>query len=162
LIAELRDSPKERAELAMIVDLVRNDLGRISVPGAIRVEPRVIRSHANVHHASQRVHARLKPGIDSWDGLAALFPPGSVTGAPKVSASRKIAELETEPRGVYCGAVGYCSGARARWSVAIRTAVWDGDSVRWHVGGGIVAGSDPEAEWEETVAKGLALAVLAG
>lgn len=155
---ELRRADKDRAELTMIVDLVRNDLGRVAVPGSVTWGPREITAHANVHHASQRVSARLCDGLDVWDALAAAFPPGSVTGAPKVRACQRIAELEPEPRGVYCGAIGFVSGARSVWNVAIRTAVRTADTARFHVGGGVVADSDPTAEWWETVHKGTVLA----
>lgn len=161
---ELMSSAKERAELTMIVDLCRNDLGRVAVPGSVTVGVRTPTAHTNVHHASQAVRATLLPGVDAWDALAAVFPPGSVTGAPKIRACTRIAELEPEPRGVYCGAIGFVSDhGRASWSVAIRTAVFRGDEARWHIGSGIVADSDPSAEWEETVAKGtlLAAAILA-
>jgi para-aminobenzoate synthetase component 1 len=158
MAGELRRSEKERAELTMIVDLVRNDLGRIAIPGTVRWEPRRVTAHANVHHASQRVSARLVDDADAWTTLQATFPPGSVTGAPKVRACQRIAELEDGPRGVYCGAIGYVAdGGNSAWNVAIRTAVWRGDAVRYHVGGGIVADSDPTAEWWETVHKGTIL-----
>ncbi|TNE85448.1 MAG: aminodeoxychorismate/anthranilate synthase component I [Deltaproteobacteria bacterium] len=164
LAEELRASEKERAELAMIVDLVRNDLGRVAEPGTVRTAGRQLTAHANVHHASWDVSARLAEGRDALDALAAVFPPGSVIGAPKVRAAQRIAELEGEPRGVYCGAVTMVSDAGTlRASVAIRTAVWTPTSVRYHVGGGIVADSDPRAEWEETLHKGTALGqALAG
>lgn len=155
----LRRSSKDRAELTMIVDLVRNDLGRVAVAGTVSTRGRQITAHANVHHAAQEVSATLKADLDVWDALAAAFPPGSVTGAPKIRACQRIQELEESPRGVYCGAVGYVAdGGDATWSVAIRTALWNGDTVRYHVGGGIVSASSPADEWEETVAKGTALA----
>jgi para-aminobenzoate synthetase component 1 len=155
----LRTSEKDKAELTMIVDLVRNDLGRIAVPGSVVAEPRRLTAHANVHHAAQRVSAVLADGEDAWSALAATFPPGSVTGAPKIRACQRIAELEASPRGVYCGAIGYVSASGiARWNVAIRTAVWTPGRVRYHVGGGIVADSDPAEEWDETVAKGTLMA----
>lgn len=158
LLAALRDDPKDRAELTMIVDLVRNDLSQVAVPGTVRAGARVLSTHPTVHHASWPVRATLAPGRDAWDALAAAFPPGSVIGAPKVRASFRIAELEPEPRGVYCGAVGYAAdGGDATFSVAIRVAVFHGDVARYHVGGGIVVGSDPAREWEETVAKERAL-----
>jgi para-aminobenzoate synthetase component 1 len=158
LAAELERSDKDRAELAMIVDLVRNDLGRVAVPGSVRALPRVLTAHANVHHSSTTVQATLEPGRDAWDALGALFPPGSVTGAPKIRACRRIAELEDSPRGVYCGAIGFVSATGiATWSVAIRTAVVKGSRLRYHVGGGIVADSEPSAEWWETVHKGTAM-----
>ena len=115
--------------------------------------------HRNVWHTSQPVRAVLGDGHDRWDALAATFPPGSVTGAPKVRACRRIAELEPDPRGVYCGAIGYASDCgRMAWNVAIRTAVCHGRAARFHVGGGIVVASDPRAEWEETRAKARELA----
>lgn len=155
LRAELGDSLKDRAELAMIVDLVRNDLGRVAVAGGVRTGPRRVDAHASVFHASQEVAARLEPDRDAWDALAACFPPGSVTGAPKVRACQRIAELEPGPRGVYCGAIGFVDHrGHGAWSVAIRTAVFTADQARFHVGGGIVADSRPAAEWDETVVKG--------
>lgn len=155
---ELRDSEKERAELVMIVDLVRNDLGRVAATGSVVAGERTLTRHPTVHHASWAVEAELAPGRDTWDALAATFPPGSVTGAPKVRACQRIAELEASPRGLYCGAIGYVAdGGDAVWSVAIRVAVIDGADARYHVGGGIVAHSRPAAEWDETAAKEIAL-----
>lgn len=152
-------SEKDLAELTMIVDLVRNELGRIARTGTVTTGPRVVTAHSYVHHASQDVQAELEAGRDAWDALAATFPPGSVTGAPKVRACERIAEVEGAPRGVYCGAIGYVADSGdATWSVAIRTAVQAGDRLRYHVGGGIVIASTPATEWEETEAKGLALA----
>lgn len=163
-VADLLASAKERAELTMIVDLCRNDLGRVAHPGSVRTGPRRVQTHANVHHASQEVRARLAKGQDAWSALAALFPPGSVVGAPKARAALRIAELEDGPRGVYCGAIGFVADqGTARWSVAIRTAVVHAGQARFHVGGGIVADSDPLTEWEETRSKGTVLrAALAG
>ena len=155
--ADLHDSEKECAELTMIVDLVRNDLNRVCEPGTITASPRVIRSHATVHHASQEVRGTLRSEKDNADALASLFPPGSVIGAPKIRAARRIAELESSPRGVYCGSIGMYSGQKASFSVAIRTAVCNGNQARYHVGGGIVFDSDPTLEWEETIHKGAAL-----
>ena len=157
-------SDKEKAELAMIVDLVRNDLGRVAATGTVRAGQRRIDPFPNVHHASQLVTATLAEGRDTWDAVAAAFPPGSVTGAPKVRACQRIAELECSPRGVYCGAIGYVAdGGDACFNVAIRTAVWHEGTARYHVGGGIVADSDPAEEWWETVHKGTALGIaLAG
>lgn len=158
-VARLAADPKELAELTMIVDLCRNDLGRIAEIGSVRAGARVLTAHANVHHASWPVEARLADGRDPWDALAALFPPGSVVGAPKIRAAHRIAELEPHPRGAYCGAIGFVSDhGRAAWSVAIRTAVVHGRRARWHVGGGLVADSDPAAEWAETIDKGTVLA----
>ena len=123
----------------------------------------MLERHANVHHASQEVFGSLREGCDAWDALAAAFPPGSVTGAPKVRACQRIAELERHARGVYCGSIGYVDASgNAEWNVAIRTAVWDGPRARYHVGGGIVAASDPGEEWDETRAKGRVLAAAMG
>jgi para-aminobenzoate synthetase component 1 len=163
LLAELEASDKERAELTMIVDLLRNDLGRVARAGGVRAGARRLASHARVHHASQPVRAELRPGVDAWGVLAALLPFGSITGAPKVRACQRIAALEEGPRGVYCGALGYVAdGGAARWSVAIRAAVFRDGDARYHVGGGIVADSEPAAEWAETEAKGAALAEALG
>jgi len=149
---------KDSAELTMIVDLVRNDLGRVAVPGSVVPGPRQLTSHATVHHTSRRVTATLRPDLDRWDALAACFPPGSVTGAPKVRATQRIAQLEAHPRGVYCGTIGaFLDDGGGAWSVAIRTGVVHGGRARFHVGGGIVVDSDPADEWEETEHKAAAL-----
>ena len=155
LLEALSSSPKDRAELTMIVDLVRNDLGRVARTGSVHTSPRQITGLSNVHQAWQEVSARLETGLDAWHAVAASFPPGSVTGAPKSRACLRISELEEEARGVYCGAIGFVDiRGRSVWNVAIRTAVFDGDRARYHVGGAIVAASDPEEEWQETIAKG--------
>lgn len=161
LAGELRTSEKDMAELVMIVDLVRNDLGRVARTGSVTWDKRRLTAHANVHHASQVVRAELADGQDAWSALGALFPAGSITGAPKLRACQRITELEDEPRGMYCGTIGFTGGRNARWNVAIRTAEWTSDAggtLTWHVGGGIVADSDPTAEWQETVAKGTTMA----
>ncbi len=158
LVEALRGAAKDHAELTMIVDLVRNDLGRVCRPGSVVASERRVTTHPTVHHTSQPVRGELANGKDGWDALAALFPPGSVTGAPKVAACRHIARLEPHARGVYCGAIGYGTADEARWNVAIRTAVHAGDEARYHVGGGIVVDSVPEDEWRETEHKGRALA----
>lgn len=156
---ELWDSPKDHAELAMIVDLVRNDLGRVARLGSVVPGARTLISHGNVHHTSWPVFAELDEGHDAWDALGAMFPPGSVVGTPKIRAAQRIHELEPEPRGIYCGSIGFCSDAgEARWSVAIRTGVCHGTSLRYHVGGGVVFDSDAHEEYAETVAKGAAWA----
>lgn len=163
LLHDLLHAEKDHAELAMIVDLVRNDLGRVAATGSVVAGERTLTTHANVHHASWPVEATLADGKDGWDALAAVFPPGSVTGAPKVRATQRIQELEDHPRGLYCGTVGYLDDrGNGSWSVAIRTAVWSEGRLRYHVGGGIVADSDPVDEWEETCHKGRALAAAAG
>ncbi len=159
----LEASPKERAELTMIVDLVRNDLGRVAEPGTVRALPRAIRRCGDLWHAEQTVEARIRPTADAVDAVAAAFPPGSVTGAPKVKAMEVIHRLEPVPRGVYTGAIGWFGDSGdARFSVAIRTATVTGGHARFHVGAGIVADSQPEREWEETLAKAQALAVSLG
>lgn len=158
LLAELAASPKELAELTMIADLVRNDLYRVAAPGTVRSLGRQLRTHPTLHHAHWPVTARLARGRDAIDALVALFPPGSVTGAPKIRATERIAVLEPHARGVYCGAIGHVLGpGDATFSVAIRTAVVAGGQARWHVGGGIVLDSVPAAEWDETEVKELAL-----
>lgn len=167
---ELRRSVKDRAELNMIVDLMRNDLGRVATPGSVRVErPRDIESHGGargVLQATATVAATLRPGLGLGDALGACFPPGSVTGAPKVRACQIIRELELFDRGFYCGSLGLIEpDGSATLSVAIRTATIVGrpDPARadgfldaelsYPVGAGIVADSDPEAEWRETLVK---------
>lgn len=158
LAAALEASPKDRAELAMIVDLVRHDLGRVSKLGSVRVGPRCVVQHSTVWHAHQRVRARLAEGKDSWDALSSLLPAGSVTGAPKQRVIERIAELEGGPRGVSYGTVGWMTADAGAWSVAIRTAVVQPDASWFHVGGGITWGSDAAEEWVETRAKSRALA----
>lgn len=157
LMDELMRSTKDTAELTMIVDLVRNDLGRVAKIGSVTTDTRTVKTHANVHHASQVIEAQIIETVDPWSTLGVLFPPGSVTGAPKVRACQRISELEKTPRGVYCGAVGYVSGTRSVFNVAIRTTVWQRNECRFHVGGGIVVDSTPEAEWKETQDKATAM-----
>ncbi len=159
LADELRRSPKDRAELTMIVDLERNDLGRVCEYGSIRVtEPLVVESFAQVHHLVATVEGRLRPGVGPVDVVRAVFPGGSITGAPKIRAMEIIDELEPTRRGLYTGAVGYIGpGGDSMFNIAIRTALVEGDTVRYQVGGGIVADSVPEAEYEETLHKGRGL-----
>ncbi len=200
-LIELAESPKDAAELAMIVDLMRNDLGRVCEYGSIRVDdPRSIETHANpggnpprrtqrrteggigmgskmdlsefqpqrpsvssvvqnaLVHGVATVSGRLRPGLGVFDLLRAAFPPGSVTGAPKIRAMQIIDELEPARRGAYCGCIGFVSDSgHASWNVAIRTAEITGDErggrVEYAVGAGIVADSDPATEWEETIHK---------
>ncbi len=159
LIRELRNSPKDRAELTMIVDLERNDLGRVCEYGSVRVaEPGAIESFAQVHHLVATVEGRLRPDIGPIDIVRAVFPGGSITGAPKIRAMEIIDELEPTRRGVYTGAIGYYGlGGRSAFNIAIRTLLIEGGRVHFQVGGGIVADSDPEAEYEETLHKGRGL-----
>lgn len=149
----LRD-PKERAELRMIVDLVRADLGRVARPGGVRWGPRRVGGVGHVWHAMQRVEAELDEGVDAVDAFEALFPAGSVTGAPRVRAMEVIHALEPGPRGVYCGSVGFFDDdGSAWWNVAIRTVSFAGGAASFHVGAGIVVGSRPSREYRETELK---------
>jgi para-aminobenzoate synthetase component 1 len=165
LADELARSAKDRAELTMIVDLERNDLGRVCRYGTVRVlDPLAVESYAQVHHLVATVEGRLRAGVRPIDVVRGLFPGGSITGAPKIRAMEVIDELEPNRRGVYTGAIGYLSrGGSSGFNIAIRTLLVEGDRVRYQVGGGIVADSDPEAEYEETLDKGRGLrAVIAG
>jgi para-aminobenzoate synthetase/4-amino-4-deoxychorismate lyase len=151
----LSASAKDRAENVMIVDLVRNDLGRVCAPGTIRVESLArTRAHVNVAHLVSEVSGTLRDGIGDAELTRAAFPPGSVTGAPKVAALNVIAELESTPRGVYTGAIGFASPvAGLELSVAIRTFEISGERIWLGVGGGIVADSDPAEETAECATK---------
>jgi para-aminobenzoate synthetase component 1 len=155
LACELLSSAKDRAENVMIVDVLRNDLGRVAIPGSVRV-PRLCRLERTsaVQHLVSRVEARLRPGIDPFDVLAATFPGGSITGAPKIRAMELISGLEPVARGPYTGTLGWIGpdGAMAT-SILIRTFVADGRRLTLHVGGGITWRSNPADEWAETVAK---------
>jgi para-aminobenzoate synthetase component 1 len=153
---ELLHSTKDMAELTMIVDLQRNDLGRVCRYGSVHVtERRRIESYRNVHHAVSTVEGLLRPDKDIVDLLIATFPGGSITGAPKIRAMQIIEELERSRRGVYTGAIGYISDhGRADLNIAIRTMVVEGETVRYRVGGGIVIDSDPLSEYRETLVKG--------
>ena len=155
LADELLASAKDRAELLMIVDLERNDLGRVCDYGSVSV-PELFRleSYSNVHHLVATVRGRLRAEVDPLEALRAAFPGGSITGAPKIRAMEIIEELEPFRRGVYTGAIGWVDGrGNAEWNIAIRTMVVKGDRVYFHVGGGVVADSDPGAEYLETLAK---------
>jgi para-aminobenzoate synthetase component 1 len=151
----LTASAKDRAENLMIVDLLRNDLSRVCAPGTVRVpELFALEHYATVHHLVSTVVGDLAPGLDGLNLLRAAFPGGSITGAPKVRAMEIIAELEPPERGVYCGAIGYWSLTGALdSSIAIRTAVAHAGRVYFSAGGGIVADSDPEQEYRETLDK---------
>jgi para-aminobenzoate synthetase component 1 len=165
LSRSLWDSEKDRAENLMIVDLLRNDLSRTCRPGTVRVpELFALEGYQTVHHLVSTVVGQLAPGMDALDLLAAAFPGGSITGAPKVRAMEIIAELEPSRRGVYCGSIGYLSTTGAMdTSIVIRTLVALGGRVTFSVGGGIVADSDPEGEYQETLDKARALVTaLAG
>jgi para-aminobenzoate synthetase component 1 len=152
---ELAVSDKDRAELTMIVDLLRNDLGRVCSFGTVRVtQPGEIEEHPTVFHRVATIEGNLKSGMGWPDLLRAAFPGGSVTGAPKIRAMQIIRELEPTPRGVYCGSIGWIGldGAMSL-NIAIRTIVQRGDRVHLNAGGGIVAESTPDAEYAETLAK---------
>jgi len=161
---ELRDSIKDQAELNMIVDLERNDLGRICRVGSVRVsQPRVIEPHPTVFHGAATIEGLLRDDVSFVDLLRATFPGGSVTGAPKIRAMEIIEELEPVRRGPYCGAIGYLApGGHMQFNVAIRTMMVKGGMVHIPVGGGIVADSDPAAEYEETLVKARAMFAALG
>ena len=147
---------KEGAELAMAVDVARNDLGRVAVPGTVRAEPaRALLTLPYVHHLFGRVEADLKPGTTFPDLLEAAFPGASVTGAPKIRAMAFLDRLEERTRGFYCGAFGWMEpgGERFDLCLPIRTAEFLKGRLLYHVGGGITLDSEPEAEWRETEAK---------
>ena len=159
----LRASAKDQAENLMIVDLLRNDFGRVCVPGSIRVpELFALQSFADVHHLVSRIRGQLAPGLDALALLRACFPGGSVTGAPKIRAMQIIEELEGERRALYCGAIGYLSFAGdLDTSIAIRTLTYARNQLRYWAGGGIVADSGHDAEAAELALKALALREVA-
>ncbi len=159
LAAELLASAKDRAELTMIIDLERNDLGRACRFGTVRVaDAWRVESFAQVHHLVATVEGRLRADVGPVDVIRALFPGGSITGAPKIRAMEIIDELEPSRRSLYTGAVGYLSrGGRSAFNIAIRTILVEGDRASYQVGGGIVADSDPGLEYEETLHKGRGL-----
>ncbi|HOX24811.1 MAG TPA: aminodeoxychorismate synthase component I [Candidatus Krumholzibacteria bacterium] len=160
LADELLRSAKDDAELTMIVDLVRNDLGKVCRPGSVLVpEHRRLESYRNVHHLVSVVTGRLEPGRDSVDLVRAAFPGGSVTGCPKIRAMEIIDRLEPHRRHVYCGSIGYLGfDETLDLSIAIRTATVAGGTLTWSVGGAVVHDSDPGQEYEESLHKGRTLA----
>jgi para-aminobenzoate synthetase component 1 len=151
----LIESEKDRAENLMIVDLMRNDLSRVCLPGTVRVpELFALERYATVHHLVSTIVGTLPPDRDAFDLLRHAFPGGSITGAPKIRAMEIIAECEPTVRGVYCGTIGYWSVTGASdTSIAIRTAVAADGRVTFSAGGGIVADSDPDREYRETLDK---------
>jgi para-aminobenzoate synthetase component 1 len=162
LAERLRTSPKDRAENVMIVDLLRNDLSKNCRPGSVRV-PKLfdVESFATVHHLVSTVTGELAPGRDAIDLLRGAFPGGSITGAPKLRAMEIIEELEPDRRGVYCGAIGYIGYDGAMdLNIAIRTMVLSRGEIRFWAGGGIVADSTLEDEYQETFDKAAAMLKL--
>ena len=155
LMRELASSSKDRAENVMIADLVRNDLGRVCVAGSVRAESLwEVERYASVAQMTSTITGELRSGLDVFDVFAAAFPPGSMTGAPKIEACRMIHELEPGPRGLYGGVIGWLDpSGDASFSVVIRTLQISGDEARWDIGGGIVHDSTPAAEWAEALAK---------
>jgi aminodeoxychorismate synthase component I len=159
----LRASEKDRAENLMIVDLARNDLGRVCEVGSVRVpELFALESYATVHQLVSTVRGKLLPRCDALDAIRAAFPPGSMTGAPKLAAMALLARLERSRRGLYAGALGYLDArGGCDLAVTIRTAFLTPGRVALHTGGGIVADSEPRAEWEEAEVKAAALLAAA-
>jgi para-aminobenzoate synthetase component 1 len=156
LAYELQTSPKELAELVMITDLLRNDLGRVCEYGTVQVtELARLEKFAQVQHLVSTVEGRLRADVTHFAAFASCFPGGSITGAPKFRAMEIIDELEPISRGPYCGAIGYLGFNReSQLSIAIRTAICRQGTAYFNVGAGIVADSNAEAEYEETLAKG--------
>jgi anthranilate synthase component 1 len=159
LTEELLSDPKERAEHVMLVDLGRNDIGKVSKFGSVHLpEFMKVHQYSHVQHIVSRVVGDLKDECDCYDALRAVFPAGTVSGAPKVRAMEIIEELEPTRRGPYAGAVGYFSyNGNADFAITIRTLIANGDKAHIQVGAGIVADSDPEREWFETEQKAQAL-----
>ncbi|BCJ47570.1 aminodeoxychorismate synthase, component I [Actinoplanes ianthinogenes] len=159
LRTELRESTKEDAELSMIVDLLRNDIGKVCRPGSVRVlDHKRLETYQNVHHLVSTVTGSLAPGRDAVDLLRAAFPGGSITGCPKIRAMEVIDELEPVRRHVYTGSIGYLGfDGSMDLSIAIRTATFTGGAAVFSVGGGIVYDSDAASEYEETLHKGRTL-----
>jgi para-aminobenzoate synthetase component 1 len=155
LLAELLASEKDQAELAMIVDLLRNDLGKVAAVGSVKVGP--FPEHASfkhVHHLFATVVARLRPGVSAVELLRAVFPGGSITGCPKLRCLEILEQLEVARRGVYTGACGWFGpGDTMHLNIAIRTLVFAAGRLRGNAGGGVTALSDPHEEWRETLAK---------
>ena len=156
---ELLDDPKERAEHLMLIDLGRNDVGRVAKTGSVRVtDNMVIERYSHVMHIVSQVDGELAPGMTAADAIRSSFPAGTLSGAPKIRAMEIINELEPQRRNVYAGAVGYIN-----WhddtdlAIAIRTAVIKDGMLHVQAGAGIVADSDPEREWEETMNKARAM-----
>ncbi|MCL4316380.1 MAG: chorismate-binding protein, partial [Gammaproteobacteria bacterium] len=159
LEAELLADPKERAEHLMLIDLGRNDVGRVAETGSVKLtEKMVIERYSHVMHIVSNVTGRLKKDMTALDALRATFPAGTVSGAPKIRAMEIIAELEPVKRGIYSGAVGYLGwNGNMDTAIAIRTALLKDGMLHVQAGAGIVADSVPNKEWEETMNKARAL-----
>ena len=160
---ELCTSPKEAAELVMITDLERNDLGRVCEFGSVAVRELLkLESFEQVFHLVSTVEGQLRAEVDHVAALRACFPGGSITGAPKKRAREIIAELEPAPRGLYTGALGWFGfNGESQFNIAIRTVVVESDRAHFHVGAGIVADSVPEQEWQETLDKAAGILLAA-
>jgi len=157
----LWNDPKERAELTMIADLVRNDLGKIAAAGSVHTHHRKLRRCGDLLHAEQSIYAQMDTNKNIFDVLKATFPAGSITGAPKKSAIQYIDRLEPFTRGLYTGAVGFFSDHDIQhFNVAIRTLFVEQEETHLYVGCGIVHDSNPQKEWEESLAKGNALSKI--
>ncbi len=161
---DLITSVKEIAELVMITDLERNDLGRVCEYGSVTVSELLkLESYEQVHHLVSTVAGTLRENVTHSAALRACFPGGSISGAPKKRALEIIAELEPHPRGIYTGAIGYFGyNGESQFSMAIRTAVFENGRASFHVGAGIVADSTPQKEWQETLDKAAGLTLAAG
>jgi anthranilate synthase component 1 len=159
LEAELRSDEKEVAEHVMLLDLGRNDIGRVSEPGSVRVTREMdVERFSHVMHLVSEVEGRLRPDLNAFDALRATFPAGTVSGAPKIRAMEIVAELEEDQRGPYAGALGYFGfGGNMETAITIRTIVMKDGLASVQAGGGIVYDSKPDAEFEETVNKAMAL-----
>jgi len=155
----LMNSPKERAEHLMLVDLERNDLGKVCRYGSVRMEGLMtLERYSHLYHLVSHIRGEAIPKVASVDILKAVFPGGTITGVPKIRCMQIIAELEKRPRGIYTGSVGYFDFAgEMEWNIVIRTWIRNGGEMTFHVGSGIVADSDPEAEYAETLHKAAAL-----
>ncbi len=160
---ELVTSAKEAAELVMITDLERNDLGQVCKFGSVRVSEMLhLERYEQVFHLVSTVEGELRPEVDAVSALQACFPGGSITGAPKKRAREIIAELETVPRGLYTGAIGYFGfNGESQFNIAIRTVVIEEGEAHFHVGAGIVADSQPAQEWQETLDKAAGILLAA-
>jgi anthranilate/para-aminobenzoate synthase component I len=160
---ELKSSPKELAELIMITDLERNDLGSICEYGSVTTSRIAeLERYAQVFHLVSTVEGTLREGVSQVAAVAACFPGGSISGAPKKRALEIISELEPTPRGLFTGAIGYFGyNGESQFSIAIRTVVIRDGEASFHVGAGITADSDPEKEWEETLHKAAGILIAA-